>query len=114
MPDELERRTHKRRAEDAKQCDNCEDLAIRMRRLEEEREAGMVLSKQSLDALLDEVRAIRAQNETQLEIMTAWNSAKGFVKTVQLIGRVATWIVKIAAVLAALWALLRYGGHTPS
>ena len=105
-----ERRTNKRRAEDAEQCDNCAGLAERVRRLEKEREADMILNQKSLDALLDEVKAIRVQNDTQLEIMTAWNNAKGFVKSVQLIGSVAKWIAGFVAAIAAFAAAIHYGG----
>lgn len=107
--DGTERRTQKRRSEDASQCESCADLAERVLRLEQEREADMVLNKQALDALLEEVRAIRAQNETQLEIMTAWNSAKGFVKGMQLIGSVTKWIAGVVAAIGALWAVIHYG-----
>jgi len=106
-----ERRAQRRRADDQRAVG---DLTGRLRRLEELREEDLQLHQKSMDELksqlLPELKAIRAQNETQLEIMKAWNSAKGFVKSVQTIGSVMTWVAKIVAVGAALWAAIHYGG----
>lgn len=113
---EEERRHAVRRSED--QCTGADCPAAVLEGELKELKATVVRLEEEATALrndvLEELRAIKKQNDTQLEIMAAWNSAKGFVKTVQVIGRVATWIVKITAVLAALWALLRYGGHPPT
>jgi len=40
------------------------------------------------------------------EIVTAWNDAKGFIKTVRIIGEVLKWAVAVGAALLALWYTL--------
>jgi len=106
-----ERRTEKRRADDHRAVG---ELTTRLKRLEELREQDLLLHEAALNALqsqlMEELRAIRAQNEVQLEIMSAWNNAKGFVKGVQLIGRVTKWLAGFVAAVGAIWALLHYGG----
>lgn len=112
---EPERRMHMRRSSDKESCAGCDALAEKVRHIAEEREADILLQKQELEALrrevMSELKMIRAQGATQLEIMTAWNNAKGFVKSVQTIGRVMTWMAKISAVGAFLWAAMHFGGN---
>ena len=78
------------------------ELQTSVKQLEED-------NKTLREQLLEDIRAIRSQSETQLEIMQAWSNAKGFVRTIQMLGRVATWLLKIAAVLTGLWAAVKYG-----
>ena len=40
------------------------------------------------------------------EIVTAWNDAKGFIKTVRIIGEGLKWAVAVDAALLALWYIL--------
>lgn len=114
MPEEQEeRRTHARGRRDEDQS-TIGELTLRLKKLEELREQDLSLHKQAMDVVLTELKAIRAQNETQLEMMTAWNSAKGFVKTVQTVGGALLWVGKVSAVIAAFWvafiAAVKYGG----
>lgn len=102
-----ERRGHHRRDADKLPASELQELRATVTRLEGELEDMRA-------TVLKELRTIRKQSETQLEIMEAWNNAKGFVRTVQTLGRVATWVVRIAAVIAALWALIHYGRTPPT
>jgi hypothetical protein len=62
-----------------------------------------------LQQALAELRAIREQNQTQLEIMTAWNNAKGFVHTVRFLGRLLKWVGGITGAVIGLYALFKHG-----
>ena len=56
-----------------------------------------------LHADLQEIKQTLAEMK---EIVTAWNDAKGFIKTVRIIGEVLKWAVAVGAALLALWYTL--------
>ncbi|HEY6019804.1 MAG TPA: hypothetical protein VIY48_07835 [Candidatus Paceibacterota bacterium] len=80
-----------------------EDVSRRLDRLEQE-------VAPLLNRALVELETIRKQNDTQLEIMTAWNNAKGFVRTIGMMGTVAKWVGSVSAALAVILASLHWGG----
>ena len=47
-----------------------------------------------------------ANQETILEIVTAWNNTKGFVKTLVMISTVLKWLVVVCATVAGIWYAL--------
>ena len=47
-----------------------------------------------------------ANQETILEIVTAWNNTKGFVKTLVMISTVLKWLVFVCATVAGIWYAL--------
>ena len=62
-----------------------------------------------IHADLQEIKQTLAEMK---EIVTAWNDAKGFIKTVRTIGEVLKWAVAVGAALLALWYILTgHGGR---
>lgn len=59
--------------------------------------------------VLTKVHTIEGQNQTQLEMMEAWNNTKGFVKTVVILGKVAKFIAVTGGAVATVWAAIKYG-----
>ena len=57
----------------------------------------------TIHADLQEIKQTLAEMK---EIVTAWNDAKGFIKTVRAIGEVLKWAVAVGAALLALWYIL--------
>lgn len=55
--------------------------------------------------ILADLKAIKETQHSMMEMIAAWNSTKGFVKTMQLLGAVAKWMTIIggAVTLLVLW-----------
>lgn len=71
-----------------------------------------ILEAQREQKQLQEEQA--AELKKVAEILEAWNNAKGFVKTVRMIGEVSKWLVIVGGSMAAIWYFLHSGTTPPT
>lgn len=70
-----------------------------------------ILETQQEQKALQEEQAVELKKVA--EILEAWDNAKGFVKTVRLIGEVSKWIVAAGAAVGIIWYFLAHGATPP-
>lgn len=71
-----------------------------------------ILAAQNEQKQLQEAQA--AELKKVAEILEAWNNAKGFVKTVRMIGEVSKWLVLVGGAMAVIWYFLHNGTTPPT
>lgn len=75
--------------------------------MEELRESFRACPAYTDHALMHEIhedlKAIKDEVSKMNEVLQAWNNAKGFIKTIRLLGEVAKWLVATGAAIAAIW-----------
>lgn len=79
---------------------------------------GMRLHQQELgdkmDEVLDAVGDMGEKVGKMDEMLTAWNNAKGFVNTVQMISKVIKFLTPIGLLILAGWYFIKTGHLPPS
>lgn len=66
-------------------------------------------SDTDIEKIREDLAEVKAAVLTMKEIIEAWNDAKGFVRTIKLIGEVFKWVAKVAAAIGAVWLLVKTG-----
>lgn len=69
------------------------------------------LAQQQLNEKMDEVLVAVGSVH---EVMNAWNNAKGFVNTVQMISKVIKFLTPIGLLILAGWYFIKTGHLPPS
>lgn len=54
-----------------------------------------------------DLQDIKKEVSKMNEVVQAWDNAKGFIRTVRVIGEVAKWMVATGAAIAAIWWWLK-------
>lgn len=58
---------------------------------------------EAIEIIIHDLKSIKNQLATVTEILTAWNNAKGFIKTVKFIGDAIKWAAPAIAAITAYW-----------
>ncbi len=104
----------KRRKTDNSECENQDCICVHgdCMTIQKLSERVVVLEDEIAPLMrqaLSELKELKAQSKTQLEIMTVWNNAKGFVRTLSMLGTVAKWIAGVTAAIGAIWLAITHG-----
>jgi len=65
-------------------------------------------------AIDQRLRVIENNTAQILEVMNAWNNARGFVKTVQAISRTVKVLTPIIIFVSLAWYAITHGGSLPA
>ncbi len=71
-------------------------------------EAHTEVMESLLREMREEIRTIRQVQKDTIDMLAAWNNAKGFVSTMKSFGILILWIVGILAAFSALSETLRH------
>ena len=61
------------------------------------------LNAVTISLIHDDLREIKTELVTVKEILVAWNNAKGFVKTVKLVGDIVKWGSPVVVAILTTW-----------
>ena len=60
-------------------------------------------NQEAIEIIIHDLKSIKNQLATVTEILTAWNNAKGFVKTIKFMGDAIKWAAPVVAAITAYW-----------
>lgn len=61
---------------------------------------------EAIKLIHSDLQEIKLQLVQLKEILEAWNNAKGFVRTIKLIGDIVKWGVPLVAIISTVWYFL--------
>ncbi len=74
---------------------------------------GTVACQQAMASRLEALETLRKDVTEIKDIITAWNSVKGFAKTIGWVGGFVKWTSIVAIAVATLWYMMTHGGQIP-
>lgn len=90
--------------------------SIPRRRARDRLQMGETVSDSLIEMIYEDMQIMKAtmlchteKLERVAEIVSAWDNAKGFVKTVRIVGEVAKWLVVAGAAVTAIWYWVKRG-----
>lgn len=71
------------------------------------RQCPMFKDKNLIEQIHNDLKDIKDEVAKMTELMAAWDNAKGFVKTIRVIGELTKWVVAVGAAITAIWWWVR-------
>lgn len=70
--------------------------------------AELADTKNVMYMLQEDMQATKEAVLAMKEMLDVWNNTKGFVRTLQVLGSVAKWLLAMGVTVGAIWAAINY------